>query len=98
MPRYSTTARFAKDWAALDPADRARFKAAVREKFIPDLDAGHGFRAGLRVKRIESTDFVWEMTFAPDGRATWQYADDSTEGDPHVVWRRIGTHDVLRSP
>lgn len=64
----------------------------------PDLAAGHGFRAGLRVKRVESTGFVWEVTFAPDGRATWQYAADSTEDDPHVVWRRVGTHDVLRTP
>lgn len=98
MARYSRSARFAKDWADLDPADRARFKAVVRERFVPDLGAGHGFRAGLRVKRVESTAFVWEMTFAPDGRATWQYADDSTERDPHVLWRRVGTHDVLRSP
>jgi hypothetical protein len=51
-----------------------------------------------RVKRVEGTPNVWGMTFAPDGRATWQYADDPAEGDPHVVWRRVGTHDVVRSP
>lgn len=98
MPRYSRTAQFAKDWAALDPVDRARFKVVVRERFLPDLESGDGFRAGLRVKRVQSTGFVCEMTFAPDGRATWQYGGDSTADNPHVVWRRIGTHDVLRSP
>ena len=98
MPRYSRTDQFLKDWADLDPGDRARFKAAVRDKFVPDLESGHGFRPGLRVKRVEGTREVWEMTFASDGRATWQYADDSRPGDPHVIWRRIGTHDVFRSP
>lgn len=98
MPRYSRTDQFRKDWADLDPADKERFRTTVREKFVPDLEAQRAFRAGLRVKRVEGTPDVWEMTFAPDGRATWQYADDSAPGDPHVIWRRIGTHDVVRSP
>jgi len=98
VARYSRTDQFLKDWADLDPADKARFKTVVRERFVPDLESGHGFRPGLRVKRVESTSSVWEMTFAPDGRATWQYADDSRTDDPHVVWRRVGTHDVFRSP
>lgn len=98
MPRYSRTDQFRKDWADLDPTDRERFKTTVRDKFVPDLEAGHGFRPGLRVKRVERTSTVWEMTFAPDGRATWQYADDSRADDPHVIWRRIGTHDVFRAP
>lgn len=98
MPRYSRSGQFLKDWADLDPQDKARFKTTVREKFVPDLESGGTFRPGLRVKRVEGTPNVWEMTFAPDGRATWQYADDSIAGDPHVVWRRVGTHDVFRSP
>lgn len=98
MARSSRTDQFVKDWADLDRGDQQRFRAAVREKFVPDLHSGRGFRAGLRVKRVEGTGHVWEMTFAPDGCATWQYAEDSAPADPHVIWRRIGTHDVLRSP
>jgi hypothetical protein len=98
VARYSRTDQFLKDWADLDPADKTRFKTVVRERFVPDLDSGRGFRPGLRVKRVEGTAEVWEMTFAPDGRATWQYAPDSQPNYPHVVWRRIGTHDVFRSP
>jgi hypothetical protein len=95
--RFSPLPRFLKDWARLDAPARARFEATVRERFAPDLASG-GFRPGLRVKRVQNARGVWEMTWAPDGRATWQYAPDSTDGDPHVVWRRIGTHDVLRLP
>jgi hypothetical protein len=95
--RFSPLPRLVKDHAALDPAARARFEAVVRERFAPDLARGR-FRPGLRVKRVQGTAQVWEMTWAPDGRATWQLAEDSTRGDPHVLWRRIGTHDVLREP
>jgi hypothetical protein len=38
------------------------------------------------------------MTYAPDGRATWHYGSEVEPGIPHVVWRRVGTHDVLRDP
>jgi len=35
------------------------------------------------------------MTWAPDGRALFRYGDPVREGEPHVVWLRIGTHDIL---
>ena len=38
------------------------------------------------------------MTWAPNGRATFEYGDEITKGEPHVVWRRVGTHDVLDQP
>ncbi len=36
------------------------------------------------------------MTWAPDGRATFEYGDEVQSGEPHVTWRRIGTHSVFR--
>lgn len=94
MPHYSTTPRFRRDLKLLPKAMRTRFVAIVRDHFVPDLEKGR-FRPGLRVKRIESTSGVYEMTFAPNGRATWQYGPTIEPGVPHVVWRRVGTHDVL---
>lgn len=41
---------------------------------------------------------MFEMTWAPDGRATFEYGEEQTEGEPHVIWRRVGTHDVFESP
>jgi len=54
------------------------------------------FPPGLRVKRVQGRQDVWEITFAPDGRATFEYGDEVLPGTPHVIWRRVGTHDVLR--
>jgi hypothetical protein len=38
------------------------------------------------------------MTRAPDGRATFQYGPEIAPGEPHVIWRRIGTHAIFREP
>lgn len=95
MPSYERTRRFERDWKALTEADRKRFRTAFG-RFDADLAAG-AFRAGLRVKRVEGTDAAFEMTWTPDGRATFEYGTPRGEG-AHVVWRRVGRHDVFRRP
>ena len=82
MPTFERPPRFDKDWADLSP----------------DLSAGRPFRQGLRVRRVKSTSDVWEMTFASDGRATWQYGREIRVGEPHVVWRRVGSHTIFKRP
>lgn len=95
MPTWERTARFDRDWEALVADDRERFRRAARH-FVDDLHRGR-FRAGLRVKRVQGTDDVFELTWSADGRATFQYGIGSDAG-PHVIWRRIGRHDILRRP
>ncbi len=34
------------------------------------------------------------MTWADDGRATFSYGKSDQPDDPHIIWRRIGTHDI----
>jgi len=38
------------------------------------------------------------MTWAANGRATFQYGPELTPGQAHVIWRRVGTHDVFDRP
>ena len=70
---------------------------AEDDRFIADLRRG-SFRKGLRVKRVSSTSDTWEMTWANDGRALFKYGPSIRPGDPHVVWLRIGDHDILKQP
>ena len=95
MSSHECTRRFERDWKSLKDPDRDRFRTAFR-KFDSDLAAG-SFRRGLRVKRVEGTDSIFEMTWAPDGRATFEYGSPQG-GGAHVVWRRIGRHDLFRRP
>lgn len=97
MPTYERTDRFRKDFSNLSPEEQTAFKEAVKE-FIADLRTRRQFRKGLRVKGVQGAKGIFEMTWAPDGRATFQYGEERSEGEPHVIWRRVGTHDILKSP
>lgn len=66
--------------------------------FIADLSRDGHFRKGLRVRGVQGARNVYEMTWAPNGRATFEYGDERIEGEPHVVWRRVGTHDIFDRP
>lgn len=94
MSTYERLPRFVKDFAALSRPQQLLFLAAV-EKFVADLRAGGGFRKGLRVKGVQAAPGLYELTWADDGRATFSYGVSVREGEPHVVWHRVGTHDVL---
>lgn len=96
MPTYEWQQRFGADLSKLGPVQRAAFQASVRQ-FIEDLDRG-AFRKSLRVKGVHSAPGVFEMSWAPDGRATFQFGQSPLTGGAHIVWRRIGTHEVFRSP
>lgn len=55
------------------------------------------YEPALRVKRVRSSRDVWELTFAPDGRATFRYGEEVV-GEPHIVWLRVGDHSILDAP
>jgi len=97
MPTFEWLADFGSDFRTLTPAQKAAFLVAVA-RFVEDLRGGEGLRPGLRVKRVRGTSGVFEMTWAGDGRATFQYGDPVHPGQPHIIWRRIGTHDILKRP
>ena len=50
------------------------------------------------MKGVRTHPGVWELTWADDGRATFRYGESRRPGDPHIVWRRVGTHDILENP
>ncbi|MFJ4320671.1 hypothetical protein ACIP46_36125 [Streptomyces lavendulae] len=96
MPTYETLTPFTTDLGRLTPAQRRRFLRVVKEAFVPDLRTGC-FRPGLRVKGVRVAPGVYELTWAPDGRATWTYGRQRHHGR-HIVWRRVGSHDILHRP
>ena len=97
MPTYEWTARFRADFDGLTAVRQVAFLAAVAA-FVADRRSGARVRAGLRVKGVQGAPGVFEMTWAPDGRATFAYGEPVRPEQPHVIWRRIGTHDIFREP
>ena len=96
MPTFAQTDRCRRDFAGLTSTQTAAFRAAAA-KFVADLPSGM-FRPGLRVRGVQGAAGVFEMTWADDGRATFEYGPAVRGGETHVVWRRIGTHEVFTRP
>jgi hypothetical protein len=78
-------------------AEQQRAFLAVVRLFVEGLRQGR-LDPRLRVKRVQGRPAVWEMSWAPDGRATFEYGDEVRPGEPHVIWRRVGKHEVFREP
>jgi hypothetical protein len=114
--RFEKTPAFDADWARLAPDERRMFKEAVREfsaacdRYAQDPNVK--WPGKLRVKKVESAEGVFELTWSfsgPDGRATWEWTNvevekkgpDGSETKVRyraVRWRRVGTHRILASP
>ncbi|KPM55667.1 hypothetical protein ACG83_10280 [Frankia sp. R43] len=96
MPTYAATVRFYADYRRLRPEQRAAFDRA-RKLFFQGLTEGR-FHPSLRVKSFKSKPGMWELTWAPDGRALWSYGPPQPGhgSDPHVIWARVGSHDIFR--
>lgn len=97
MPTFAWPARFGADFDTLSPAQQAAFLVAVAQ-FVEDLRAGAGFRNGLRVKGVRGAAGIFELTWADDGGATFEYGDPVLPGETHIVWRRVGTHAIFNRP
>jgi hypothetical protein len=66
--------------------------AGCRGSFIAGLrEAPPVFPPALRVQRVQGAEDIWDITFAPDGRATFRYGEEVVPGEPHVLWRRVGS-------
>jgi hypothetical protein len=93
MPTFDAEQRFWHEHERLTVAQQAAFKAGVA-KLVADLRRG-SFRKGLRVKRYRGLPDTWEMTWADDGRALFRYGPSIRPGEPHVIWLRIGGHEIF---
>jgi hypothetical protein len=97
VPTFEPSDRFWDDWRRLTPAQRERFLRA-RDLFVADLAAGRGFRNSLRVKSFQRRPGLYEMTWAPNGRALFRYGVSKRTGEPHIIWEAVGTHDIFNRP
>lgn len=76
MPTYQPRPRSLRDFKNLGTEQAPAWDKAL-EVFIACLRRG-SFDPGLRVKRVQGYPGVWEMTWAADGRATFEYGQDDT--------------------
>lgn len=84
--RLVFTARFERLFRKLPQSIRR----ATYEKL--DMLLSDPSHPSLRVKRVKGTVDIWETSVTMNYRITFEIAGET------VILRRIGTHDILRSP
>ena len=90
--RFVRTNRFRRAYRKLDARYRELVKKALAQ-FVADRTY-----PGLRVKRIQGTDKIWEMRAGRDIRITLKF-EDSEDGTSVVVLCNVGHHDpTLKNP
>jgi hypothetical protein len=96
-PTYELGTGFAREFAKLSREQSKAYRQAV-EKFVDALRNGNQPPNSLRIKRVQATKDIWEMSYSGDGRATFRYGAEVKPGETHVQWLRIGGHEVLSRP
>lgn len=98
MPTHEEERAFLRDYRRLTPYQREQFLDALAA-FLGDLremEAGRRqwFRPGS-VRKLAGAKGLYELRWAPDGRATFSIGVPRRAGSVHIQWRRCGTHDIL---
>jgi len=76
--------------------EQRRSFLAARDQLVDGLrQRPPEFAPALRVKRVQGTEGIWEISWAADGRATFRYGAEIVADQPHIVWLRIGKHAIL---
>lgn len=102
--RFERTAQFDADLRRLTEGEYQRFRTVCRDQMSPAadrhaIDPSSAWPAALRVKSVQGTRGILEMTWSfagPDGRATFEWV--TVDGEPRLRWRRVGGHRILRRP
>ena len=90
--RFIRTAHFQRAYRKLDERYRKLVKKALAQ-FVAERTY-----PGLRVKRLQGTDKIWEMRAGRDIRITFEFKE-SQDGTSIVVLRNVGRHDpTLKNP
>lgn len=98
MPTYDQEGLFASDYKRLSADQQARFLAAVRQ-MVADLHSRRPSHPRLRTKSVQGHPGIFEMTWEmPNGRATFRFGPERVPGEAHVIWRRVGGHEILKQP
>jgi hypothetical protein len=96
-PTYEASTGFAREFSRLPREQRRAFREAVA-KLVAAFKDGREPPRSLRIKRVQGTEGIWEFSYSGDGRATFRYGPERKAGETHIVWLRVGGHDILSRP
>jgi hypothetical protein len=98
VPTFEALARFNREFRRLSPELRHAFLAML-PLFITALrESPPAFPAALRVHRVQRHPRCGVFECRAPVRCEGDLPDAGVADEPHVIWRRIGTHAILAEP
>ncbi|MEN6627707.1 MAG: hypothetical protein ABFD69_15890 [Candidatus Sumerlaeia bacterium] len=94
MPTFFAVKRFKRQYEKLTAEQKILFMQAVA-LLVESIRRGR-YHKSLRIKRFHGQEGVWEITWAPNGRALFKYGKEVKPGEAHVIWLNVGTHDIFK--
>ena len=89
---------FKREYRKQTPEEKARSKVAV-DKLVSALKQDPPALPGdPLVHPLSGHHGVYELRFAPDGRATFTFGSPVRGSEPLIIWCRIGGHELLERP
>jgi hypothetical protein len=70
----------------------------AKDRFVAALKANRSPEPGLGIRQMAGHPSIYEFHFTDAGRATFEYGSASRGADAHVIWRRIGGHEIYNNP
>jgi hypothetical protein len=98
VPTFDRLALFKREYRKLTPEQKKRFGAAVTKLVAALQQTPPRLPGEPLVNPLSGHRGVYELRFAADGRATFTFGAPVRGTQPHIIWRRIGGHEVLREP
>ncbi|HEY7832048.1 MAG TPA: hypothetical protein VIG30_00670 [Ktedonobacterales bacterium] len=95
MPTYDWETLFINEFKRLSVPDQALFLSAMRQ-MVRDVKAKRPFHPKLRVKSVTDHPGLFELSWAPNGRAPFVYEPEQKAREAHVIWQRIGGHEIFK--
>jgi hypothetical protein len=97
-PTFERLAQFKRDYALLTPPQRQLFRAAVKKFVAPLSTTPPDDSGGPFVQELKDHPGFFELRFSRDTGAIYTFGRAIRQGQPHVIWCRIGTDDLLDKP
>jgi hypothetical protein len=99
VSRHRPTDSWYADWDALNSEDEWHQFLVAFNRFCAGLERGR-FPRELNVRKIVGSSGIYQLTWGEDRYATFAYdqSDLDEQGNPRIVWRRIGASTVLEEP
>jgi hypothetical protein len=97
-PTFDRLAQFRRDYEKLTRPQRDHFRAAVKKFVAPFSTTPLPEVEEALVQQLRDHPGFYELRVDADTRAIYTFGDAIRRGQPHIVWCRIGSDEVLDQP